>query len=149
MYFFHIHDFVNSPVSIVVTKQVNLQINYSMVKRNNSDNTKSAMTSMNDYQCCIMDFIVHVSCYFLQSTFHCSCFISFPSVHTSLIMFHFYFLQPTVSLIHFTQHCPSCSYLPYLVVFTLHGHSISLSVSLFSQSRLWKLATYKCLQINF
>ena len=28
--------------------------------------------------CYIIDFIVHVSSYFLQSTLHCSCFISFP-----------------------------------------------------------------------
>ena len=76
---------------------------------------------------------------------HCSCFISFPWVHTSLIMFHFYFLQSTVHLIHFTYHSPSRSCLPYLVVFILHGHSTSLSVSLSSQSRLWKLTTYECL----
>ena len=37
------------------------------------------------------DFIVHVSSHFRQSTLHCLCFISFPSVHTSLIIFHFYF----------------------------------------------------------
>ena len=72
-------------------------------------------------------------------------FISFPSVHTSLIMFHFYFLQSTVHLIHFIYHNPSCSYLPYLVVFILHGYSTSLSASLFRQSLLWKLAIYKCL----
>ena len=90
-------------------------------------------------------FIVHVSSHFHQSTLHCSCFISFPSVHTSLIMFHFYFLQSTVHLIHFTYHSPSRSCLPYLVVFILHGHSTSLSVSLFSQSHLWKLMTYECL----
>ena len=57
----------------------------------------------------------------------------------SLFKFHFYFLQSTVHLIHFTYHSPSRSCLPYLVVFILHGHSTSLSVSLFSQSRLWKL----------
>ena len=34
-------------------------------------------------RCYIIDFIVHVSSYFLQSTLHSSCFISFPSVHTS------------------------------------------------------------------
>ena len=72
------------------------------------------------------------SSYFLQSTLHCSGFTSFPSVHTSLIMFHFYFLQPTVHLIHFTYHSPSRSYLPYLVVFMSHAfmysrcHSVSL-----------------------
>ena len=81
----------------------------------------------------------------LHYQLHCLCFISFPSVHTSLIMFHFYFLQSTVHLIHFTYHSPSRSCLPYLVVFILHGHSTSLSVSLFSQSGLWKLTTYECL----
>ena len=95
--------------------------------------------------CYIIDFIVHISYHICQSTLHCSCFISLPQVHTSLIMFHFYFLQSTVHLIHFTYHSPSRSCLPYLVVFILHGHSTSLSVSLSSQSRLWKLTTYECL----
>ena len=76
---------------------------------------------------------------------HCSCFILFPSIHTSLIMFHFYFLQSTIHVIHFTYNSPSRSCLPYLVVFILHGHSTSLSVSVFSQSRLWKLTTCECL----
>ena len=53
----------------------------------------------------------------LQYGFHCSCFISFPSVHTSLFVFHliffsphfilhisFHFLQSTVHLIHFIYH---------------------------------------------
>ena len=75
-------------------------------------------------------FLVHISSHFLQSTLYCLCFISFPSVHTSLIMFHFYFLQSTVHLIHFIYYVPSRSHLPYLVVFILHGHSTSLSVSL-------------------
>ena len=101
----------------------------------------------------VVSFSLHftflVSSHFRQSTLHCSCFISFLLVHTSLIMFHFYFLQSTVHLINFTCHSPSRSYLPYLVVFILHGHSPSLSVSLFSQSCLWKLTTYKYLQINF
>ena len=39
------------------------------------------------------------------------------SVHTSWIMFHFYFLQPTVHLIRFTYHSPSRLYLSYLVIF--------------------------------
>ena len=51
-----------------------------------------------------IDFIAHVSSYFLQSTLQCSCFILFPWVHTSLIMFHFHFLQSTVHLIYFTYH---------------------------------------------
>ena len=84
-------------------------------------------------------------CWLLHYWHHCSYFISYLSVHASLIMFHFYFLQSTVHLIHFTYHSPSRSCLPYLVVFILHGHSTSLSVSLSSQSRLWKLTTYECL----
>ena len=62
-------------------------------------------------QCYIIDFTVHVSSHFLQSILHCSCFILYPSVHTSLIMFHFYFLQSTVHLIHFIYHSPTNSYL--------------------------------------
>ena len=38
--------------------------------------------------CYIIDFIVHVSSYFLQSTLHCSRFISFPSVHSPSHSFH-------------------------------------------------------------
>ena len=52
---------------------------------------------------------------------------------------------PPEFAIHFTYHSPSRSCLPYLVVFILHGHSTSLSVSLFSQSHLWKLTAYECL----
>ena len=74
-----------------------------------------------------------------------SCFISFPSVHTSLIIFHFYFLHRTVHLSYFIYHSASCLCLPYLVALILHGHSTLLSISLFSQSRLWKLTTYECL----
>ena len=70
-------------------------------------------------------FFVHVS-------------LLFPSVHISLFMFHCYFLQSTVHPIHLP-------YFPYLVVFILHGHLTSWSVSLFSQSLLWKLTTYQCL----
>ena len=88
-------------------------------------------------------------CWMLHYRLHYSYFISFPSVHTSLIMFYCYFLQSTVHLIHFTYRSPSRSYLHYLVAFILHGHPTMLSVSLFSQSRLWELATYECLQINF
>ena len=74
---------------------------------------------------------------------HCSCFISFPSVHTSLFMFHFCFLQSTVYLIHFIYHIPSHSHLPFLIALVLDRHSTILP--LFSQSCLWKLTTYKCL----
>ena len=76
------------------------------------------------------------------------------TLSTSLFMFHvisfsphfidhvsFLFLQSIVNLVRFTYHSPSCSCLPYLVVFILHVHSTSLSVSLFIESRLWKLTT--------
>ena len=89
--------------------------------------------------------IVHVSSYFLQSRLHRSCFMSVPSVHTSSLMFHCYFLQSAIHLIHFAYHSPSRSYLPYLVAFILHGHSTILSVSLFGQSCLWELAACGCL----
>ena len=52
--------------------------------------------------CYIIDFIVHVSSHFLQSTLHCLCFISFPSVHTSLFMLHLISFSP-----HFIVHVPS------------------------------------------
>ena len=42
---------------------------------------------------------------------------SLPSVDTSLLMFHCYFLQSTVHLIHLAYHSPSRSYLPYLVIY--------------------------------
>ena len=89
---------------------------------------------------------------------HCSYFISFPSVHISLFMLHlisfsphiidhvsFHFRQLIVHLIHFIYHSRPYSHLPYLVVLMLPGHSTLLSVSLFNQSRLWKLTTYDCL----
>ena len=76
----------------------------------------------------------------LHYRLHCSCLISVPSVHTSvhtsLFMFHCYFLCSRVHLIHFGYHSPSCSCLSYLVAFILHGHSTALSVSLFGGSRL-------------
>ena len=43
---------------------------------------------------CIISFIVHVSSYFLQSTFYCSCFISVPSALASLFMFHLISISP-------------------------------------------------------
>ena len=55
-----------------------------------------------------IDFIV--SSYFFQSRLHCPCFISFLSVHISLIMFHFYFVQSSPSH-SFHLHSPSRSYL--------------------------------------
>ena len=70
--------------------------------------------------------------YVLHYRLYCSCFISFPSVHTLLIMFHFYFLQFTVHLINFIDYSPYRSYLPYLFAFILHYHSTLMSVSLFN-----------------
>ena len=75
---------------------------------------------------------------------HCSCFILFPSVHSSLFMFHHISLSPHF-IEHFIYHSPSRLCLPYLVVFMFYDHSTSFSVSLFSQSRLRKLTTYECL----
>ena len=49
----------------------------------------------------------------------------------SLIMFHFYFPQSAVHVIHFIYHSPSNSHLPYLAALILQGHSTLLSVSLF------------------
>ena len=80
--------------------------------------------------CYIINFIVHVSSQFCQSTLHW-CFILFSSVHSPSHSFHL-------------PHSTSCSYLP-LYSSILYGHSTILSVSLFNQSRLWKLMTYKCL----
>ena len=78
---------------------------------------------------------VYWKLYLLHYWFHGSCFVSFLSVHTSLIMFHLYFIQSTFHHIHFIYHSPSCSYLPgkvipCLVVLILHGHStLSFSFS--------------------
>ena len=59
---------------------------------------------------------------------HCSCFMLFPSVHTSLIMFHFIFLSPHfidhVSFLFPSVHSPSHSFhVPQSIslVFTLFG----------------------------
>ena len=84
----------------------------------------------------------------LHYRLHCSCLISVPSVHTSvhtsLFMFHCYFLCSRVHLIHFGYRSPSCSYLSYLVAFVLHGHWTALSVSLFGGSppRGWRPAGF-------
>ena len=51
----------------------------------------------------------------LHYRLHCSCFSSFPSVHTSIIMFYFHFFQPAVHLFHFIYHSTSHSHLPYLM----------------------------------
>ena len=52
------------------------------------------------------------------------------SVHFHLIHFH---------LIHRIDHSPSHSHLQYLVIIILNRYSTWLPLSLFSQSRLWKL----------
>ena len=74
------------------------------------------LLNSNPLCCCIIDFIVHVSSYFLESTIHRSNFISVPSVYTSLFMFHlisfsphlivmlhFYFLSPQSHSFHLPQ----------------------------------------------
>ena len=81
------------------------------------------------------------------------------TLSTSLFTFHlisssphftdhvsFYFLQSTVHLIHFIYHSLSNSHLSYLVTLVLQRHSMLLSVSPFSQLRLWQLTTYDCLR---
>ena len=80
--------------------------------------------------CNIIDFIVHVSSYFLHSTLNYSCCISFPSVHTSLIMFHFYFLQSTVHFIHFI-------YIVHLVqIYLIWLHSYYMVIQPYCQFHL-------------
>ena len=81
-----------------------------------------------DGWCYIIDFIVHVPSYFLQSTLHCSYFISYPSVHTSLFMFHLISLSSHfidhVSFLFPSVHYPSHSFhLPQSIsfMFTLFG----------------------------
>ena len=95
----------------------------------------------------------------LHYQLHRSCFVLFPSVHTSLFMFHIISFSPGfidhVSCLFPSVHSPSLSlHLPQSIsfIFTLFGcihilhlHSTILSVSLFSQSCLRKLMTYKCL----
>ena len=84
----------------------------------------------------------------LHYRFHCSCFISFSSVHTSLfLMFHLISFTPHLidhaSFLLPSVHSPSHSYLPYLVALILHGHSTLLWVPLFSQFRFWNLTIYR------
>ena len=72
----------------------------------------------------IIDFIVCVSSNFLQSTIHCSCFISFPSVYTSLFMLYFISIrQQSVSFI--------SSIIVHLIhIYHIWSYSITLSVNL-------------------
>ena len=130
-----------------INKQIELFFNQTKKKKKSNIFLFDPLVKLLNSKRGMLHYQLHcyVSSPYHQSTLHCFCFISFPSVHTLLIMFYFYFFQSTVDLIHFTYHIPSCSYLPYLVVFILHGRSASLSVLLFSQSNLWKLMTYKCL----
>ena len=66
-------------------------------------------------RCYIIDFIVYVSYHFLQFTLHCSCFISFPLVHTLLFMFHFISFSPqSISFI-------SSTTVHLILTFTLFG----------------------------
>ena len=81
--------------------------------------------------CYIIDFIVHVSSYFLHSALHCSCFISFPSVYTSLFMFllisfspHFIddnlFLFPSVHSLSYSFHLPQSILFIFILLGCIH-----------------------------
>ena len=70
----------------------------------------------------------------LHYQLHCSCFISFHSVHTSLIVFHS--ISFSLQSISFTFTIFGCTHILSLV---------NLNVS-FRQPRLWKLTTYECLR---
>ena len=67
----------------------------------------------------IINFTLYVSCHFLQSALHCSCFISFSSIRTLFLMFHlisFPFLSfnplfiDHVSFLFSSVHSPSHSF---------------------------------------
>ena len=63
-------------------------------------------------------FIARVSSHFFQSRLYCSCFISFPSVHTSLIMFHYIsFSSQSISFISST-----IVHLIHVYLIWLHSH---------------------------
>ena len=83
--------------------------------------------------------------------------VSIVTLSTSFLMFHLisfssqsisFISSTTVHLIHFIDHSPSYSRLLYLVALILHRHSTLLSLSLFSQTCLWRLMIQECLQIK-
>ena len=70
----------------------------------------------------ITNFIGHVPSHFLQSTLHCSCFISFPSMYTSSMLYFISFSSQSISFISSTivhlihiYHLPSHSHSHFLV----------------------------------
>ena len=75
-----------------------------------------------------ISFSLFLFCLLLHYRLHCSCFILFPSVHTSLFMFHLISLSPHfidhVSFLFPSVHSPSHSFhLPQSIsfMFTLFG----------------------------
>ena len=77
--------------------------------------------------------------YVIRKSLLCTCMS--PVCHSYALVCNPYLTRNGFTMNH---HSPSHSHLPYLVALILHGHSTLLSVSLFSQSRLWKLTTYEC-----
>ena len=98
-------------------------------------------------------FIVHVSSLFLQSTPHCSSFISFPSVHTSLIMFHLISFSPHL-IVHvssyFLQSILHCS---CFILFSFSPQSISFisstTVLLVHIYLIWLYSYYMVIQPHY
>ena len=75
-----------------------------------------------------ISFSLFLFCLLLHYRLHCSCFILFPSVHTSLFMFHCYFLKSTLHwscfiFISFSPHPSHSFHLPQSIsfMFTLFG----------------------------
>ena len=95
-------------------------------------------------------FIVHVSSHFLQSILYCSCFISFPSIHTILFMFHF-ILQFTVHLINFIYHSTILSIIIYHFIyhFIYHLiHFVSFTYTLFGCTHITSSLKLKVLTLD-
>ena len=74
-------------------------------------------------------FIDYVSSHFLYSTLHCSCCISFPSVHSSLFMFNLISISP-----HFIVHVAS-----YFLQSTVHCFCLISFPSVHSSLFMWHL----------
>ena len=95
-------------------------------------------------------FIVHVSSHLLQSILYCSCFISFPSIHALLFMFHF-ILQFTVHLINFIYHSTILSIIIYHFIyhFIYHLiHFISFTYTLFGCTHITSSFKLKVLTLD-
>ena len=87
----------------------------------------------------IPHFIVHASSHCFQSTPHCSCFISFPSVHTSLFMFHLISFSP-----HFIDHVSS-----HFFQSTLHCSCFILLPSVHTSLFMFHLISFSPQSISF